>query len=64
MKQMRKEENNERPIILIYVLLGMFGPTNDENCLIRFRLKKPSDLSSKNLCEMYKILQFLIAEYK
>lgn len=28
MKQMRKEDNNERTILLIYVLLGLFGPTN------------------------------------
>jgi len=37
MKQMRKEDNNERTILLIYVLLGLFGPTNDENCVVRFR---------------------------
>jgi len=37
MKQMRKGDNNERTILLIYILLGLFGPTNDENCVVRFR---------------------------
>jgi hypothetical protein len=34
---MRKGENNGRTILLIYVLLGLFGSTNDENCVVRFR---------------------------
>jgi hypothetical protein len=37
MKQMRKGDNNERTILLIYVLLGLFGPNNEENCVVRFR---------------------------
>jgi hypothetical protein len=34
---MRKEDNNERTILLTYVLLGLFAAANEENCVVRFR---------------------------